>query len=245
MKRNLTFLLTALLLLTGLNVWAQSRTEITDVLNRDLTGVTGSSYTSWEGKTSNSDAVYAGQSAGGNESIQLRSNNSNSGIITTASGGTLTNVTVVWNSSTINGRTLNVYGSHTAYNSPTELYNDETDGDLLGTIVKGESEELAISGSYEYIGLRSATGAMYLTEIDITWTTGGTPPQETVATPTFNPEAGTYPEPLSVTISCATEGATIYYTTDGSTPSESSTEYTTALSITETTTVKAIATKDG
>ena len=47
MKRNLTFLLTALLLLTGLNVWAQSRTEITDVLNRDLTGVTGTSYTSW------------------------------------------------------------------------------------------------------------------------------------------------------------------------------------------------------
>ena len=52
MKRNLTFLLTALLLLTGLNVWAQSRAEITDVLNRDLTGVTSTSYTGWEGKTS-------------------------------------------------------------------------------------------------------------------------------------------------------------------------------------------------
>ena len=108
MKRKLTFLLTALLLLTGMNVWAQSRTSITDVLNRELTGVTGSTYTSWEGKTSNSDAVYAGQSAGGNNAIQLRSNGNSSGIITTASGGTLTNVTVVWNSSTNNGRTLNV-----------------------------------------------------------------------------------------------------------------------------------------
>ncbi|MBQ6306888.1 MAG: chitobiase/beta-hexosaminidase C-terminal domain-containing protein [Bacteroidales bacterium] len=245
MKRNLTFLLTALLLLTGMNVWAQSRTEITDVLNRELTGVTITSYTGWEGKTSNSDAVYAGNSAGGNESIQLRSNNSNSGIITTASGGTLTNVTVIWNSNTNDGRTLNVYGSHSAYTSPTELYNDETDGDLLGTIVKGESEELAISGSYEYLGLRSASGAMYLTEIDITWNTEGGTPQETVATPTFNPEAGTYSEAVSVTISCATEGATIYYTLDGSNPMEDGTVYTSAINITETTTVKAFAMKEG
>lgn len=245
MKRNLTFLLTALLLLTGLNVWAQSRTEITDVLNRELTGVTGTSYTAWEGKTSNSDAVYAGNSAGSNESIQLRSNNSNSGIITTASGGTLTNVTVTWNENTAEGRTLQVYGSHTAYTSPTELYSAETFGELLGTIVKGTSEELAITGSYEYLGLRSASGAMYLTEIDITWNSEGGTPQETVATPTFNPEAGTYSEAVSVTISCATEGATLYYTLDGSNPMEDGTVYTSAINITETTTVKAFAMKEG
>ena len=245
MKRNLTFLLTALLLLTGMNVWAQSRTEITDVLNRDLTGVTGTSYTAWEGKTSNSDAVYAGNSAGSNESIQLRSNNSNSGIITTASGGTLTNVTVTWNENTAEGRTLQVYGSHTAYTSPTELYSAETFGELLGTIVKGTSEELAITGSYEYLGLRSASGAMYLTEIDITWNSEGGTPQETVATPTFNPEAGTYSEAVSVTISCATEGATLYYTLDGSNPMEDGTVYTSAINITETTTVKAFAMKEG
>ena len=245
MKRNLTFLLTALLLLTGLNVWAQSRTEITDVLNRDLTGVTGTSYTSWEGKTSNSDAVYAGQSAGSNESIQLRSNNSNSGIITTASGGTVTNVIVTWNENTAVGRTLQVYGSHTAYTSPTELYSAETFGELLGTIVKGTSEELAISGSFEYVGLRSASGAMYLSEIDITWNADGGTPQETVATPTFNPEAGTYSEAVSVTISCATEGATIYYTLDGTNPMEDGIVYTSAINITETTTVKAFAMKEG
>ena len=245
MKRNLTFLLTALLLLTGMNVWAQSRTEITDVLNRELTGITGNSYTFWEGKTSNSDAVYAGQSAGGNESIQLRSNNSNSGIITTASGGTVTNVIVTWNENTADNRTLQVYGSHSAYTSPTELYNAETSGELLGTIVKGESEELAISGSFEYIGLRSASGAMYLTEIDITWNTEGGTPQETVATPTFNPEAATYSEAISVTISCATEGATIYYTLDGSNPMEVGSVYTNAIGITETTTVKAFAMKEG
>ena len=125
MKRKLTFLLTAFLLLTGMTSWGQLRSTIIDHLDRELTGVTGSTYTSWEGKTSNSDAVYAGQSAGSYESIQLRSNNSNSGIITTASGGTVTNITVTWNSNTADGRTLNVYGSHSAYTSPTELYDPE------------------------------------------------------------------------------------------------------------------------
>lgn len=68
---------------------------------------------------------------------------------------------------------------------------------------------------------------------------------ETCATPTFSPVAGTYYEPQSVTLSCATPGSTIYYTTDGSDPTTSSTEYTSAIPVSETTTIKAIATADG
>ena len=68
---------------------------------------------------------------------------------------------------------------------------------------------------------------------------------ETVATPTFSPDAGTYTEAQSVTISCETTGATIYYTTDGSDPSASSTKYSSAIAVGETTTIKAIAVKDG
>ena len=244
MKHRLTFLLTALLLLTGMTSWGQLRSVITDQLDRELTGVTGTSYTSWEGKTSNSDAVYAGQSAGGNESIQLRSSNSNSGIITTASGGTLTSVAVIWNSNTNDGRTLNVYGSHSAYTSPTELYDENTQGTLLGTIVMGTSSELEINEPYEYIGLRSNGGAMYLTEIDITWESeGGTPPTPTVATPTFTPAAGTYYEPQNVSITCATEGATIYYSLN----SESGpwTVYTSAIMVAESETLCAYAVKEG
>ena len=247
MKRKLTFLLTALLLLTGLASWGQLRTEVTDVLNRELTGVTGTTYSSWSGKTSNSDAVYAGQSAGGNESIQLRSNNSNSGIITTASGGNVTQVEVTWNSNTANGRTLNVYGSNTAYSDPTELYNASTQGTLIGTIVYGTNTVLEITDSYTFIGMRSASGAMYLTEIDITWSTEGSSPQQSVATPTFSPAEGSYFEPQQVTISCATEGATICYTTDGTDPNENSAQFTPGvpLNISETTTVKAKAYKSG
>ena len=68
---------------------------------------------------------------------------------------------------------------------------------------------------------------------------------ETVATPTFSPDAGTYTEAQSVTISCETTGATIYYTTDGTNPSASSTKYSSAIAVGETTTIKAIAVKDG
>ena len=62
-----------------------------------------------------------------------------------------------------------------------------------------------------------------------------------VATPTFSPQGGTYSDAQSVTISCATEGATIYYTTDGSTPTTSSSVYSSAINVSETTTIKAIA----
>ncbi len=62
-----------------------------------------------------------------------------------------------------------------------------------------------------------------------------------VAKPTFSPAAGTYSEAQSVTISCATSGATIYYTLDGEEPTDQSTEYTGAINVSETTTIKAIA----
>lgn len=157
-------------------VWADGsgNTSTVDELTRETTGVSGTSYTSWSGKTSNSLAVYAGQSAGGNDAIQLRSNNSNSGIITTTSGGKATKVSVTWNINTADDRTLNVYGKNTAYSSPTDLYGDAA-GTLIGTIVRGTSTELTISGDYEYIGLRSASGAMYLDEIQITWSSGVDP----------------------------------------------------------------------
>ena len=74
---------------------------------------------------------------------------------------------------------------------------------------------------------------------------GGVPPTPTVATPTFTPAAGTYFEAQTVSITCATEGATIHYTIDGSEPTTNSTIYTTPLAIGETTTVKAIAVKEG
>ena len=249
MKRKITKLMAALALLVAFALpatgWGQTTTEVTDVLNLAFTGVSGgTNYVNWSGKTSNSEAVYAGNSAGDNQSIQLRSANSNSGIVTTASGGTVTKVTVTWNSNTTSERTLNVYGKNTAYTAATDLYNSSNQGTLLGTIVYGTSTELIIDGSYEFIGMRSASGAMYLTEIDIIWATDGEAPTPTCATPTFTPAAGTYTEAQNVTIACDTEDATIHYTIDGTEPTAESAVYSDALTIEETTTVKAIAVKD-
>ena len=144
-----------------------------DVLNNSFTGVTGTSYSDWSAKGgSASDAVYAGNSAGGNNSIQLRSSN-NSGIISTVSGGKAKKVTVSWNSNTANERTLDIYGKNTAYSATSDLYSSEsaTQGTKLGSIVNGTGTELTITGDYAYIGLRSNSGAMYLDAIQITWST--------------------------------------------------------------------------
>ena len=65
--------------------------------------------------------------------------------------------------------------------------------------------------------------------------------------PMFNPVAGEYTEVTSVILSCATEGAAIYYTLDGTEPTVESTEYTApiALSVDGVYTVKAIAVAEG
>ncbi len=62
-----------------------------------------------------------------------------------------------------------------------------------------------------------------------------------VSKPTFSPDGGTFTEPVTVEISCATPSVTIYYTTDGSSPLTNGTRYTAALTISETTTLKAVA----
>lgn len=68
-----------------------------------------------------------------------------------------------------------------------------------------------------------------------------------VARPTFSPDAGTYYNSIEVTLSCKTEGASIYYTLNGEDASEQSTLYEGAFMLDElgTYTINAVAIKDG
>ena len=70
-----------------------------------------------------------------------------------------------------------------------------------------------------------------------------------VAAPTADPQPETYTGTQYITMSCATDGATIYYTTDGSDPTDSNNnarmEYSEHICVEETTTIKAYATKEG
>ena len=147
----------------------------TDEITYSFIGVSGTSYSNWTGKAGASGAVYAGQSAGGNNAIQLRGT-SPSGIITTTSGGYAKKVTITWNANTPatteQNRTLSVYGKNTAYSETAELYNNSNQGTLLGEFVSTSSTtELTISGNYQYVGIRSKSGALYLDGIDIEWGT--------------------------------------------------------------------------
>ncbi|WP_263355884.1 chitobiase/beta-hexosaminidase C-terminal domain-containing protein [Acidicapsa ligni] len=62
-----------------------------------------------------------------------------------------------------------------------------------------------------------------------------------VSIPIFSLVSGAYSTPQSLTITNATSGATIYYTTNGAAPSNASNLYTGPIAITATVTVKAIA----
>lgn len=156
--------------------------QVEDVLTREWTGIENNAgYSSWSDLTSTSSAKYSGNSAGSHDAIQLRSNNSNSGIVTTVSGGKVKKIIVEWEGNTLDKRTLNVYGKNSAYTNPTDLYDDSKSksGEELGTIVKGTSTELEITGDYSYIGLRSDDGAMYLTSITIIWEVADEEPEQT------------------------------------------------------------------
>ena len=76
--------------------------------------------------------------------------------------------------------------------------------------------------------------------------TGGNEDPDRVEAPVFSPIAGTYKDAVNVTLTCATSGASIYYTLDGTEPSINSTLYTNSgIHLTESATVKAVAYLNG
>ncbi len=91
----------------------------------------------------------------------------------------------------------------------------------LGDKIDGESTQLRI------------------VSITVTYTPG----EVAVARPVATPPAGFYTEAQSVALTCATEGAEIYYTLDGTEPDATKTRYTAAVSIDKNTTLKAVAVK--
>lgn len=192
--------------------------EVTDVLTVESLKLTATSYAKadFSDIQLNSSAVYAGNALKGNNpagTIQLNKKDANgTGIVTTASGGTVTKIVVGWHDNTDGSRNIKIYGSNTPYSSGKDLYNSATQGTLIGSLQKGETE-LVVEGDFQYFGIYPS-GALFLNEIQVTWETGGEV-LERVEAPTFSVAGGLYTEATDVTISCATAGATIHYAVNG------------------------------
>ena len=222
MKHKLTFLLTALLLLTGMTSWGQFRTEASIDFSaqgyanaEDLDGVVidiDDDVTIVFNKgTGNTTPKYY------NSGNAIRTYGGNNFVV--SSTGTISSITITFGSSDGTNAITTDVGS---FSSPTWT---------------GSSSEVTFT-------VGGTSGNRRIKGVSVTYTSGGGQ-QETVATPTFTPAEGTYYEPQSVSISCATDGATICYTTDGTEPTESSSQYSVPLTISETTTLKAKAFKSG
>ena len=143
-----------------------------DTLTRDTTGITDSSYDNWENEDYSSGVFYKGRSAGSNSSIQLRVKESSEGVVSysNANNFDVKKVTVQFESHTTDGNSVQIYGKNTAYSSASELFNDQTQGTLLGTIVCGaQTNSITVQESFKYIGIKSTSGAVYLSSVAIQW----------------------------------------------------------------------------
>ncbi len=157
---------------------------VTDVLTSVGLGATatgGNSYADFTGKTFTSNAIYAANMSAGNvDAIQLRSKSSNSGIVSTTSGGKLKKVVLTWASNTSAGRKVQIYGSNTAYTAPTDLYGTNQ-GTMLAELNINDATEyvstLEVTDDYEYVGIRSQADALYLTSVEIEWEGEAAPEQ--------------------------------------------------------------------
>lgn len=114
--------------------------------------------------------------------------------------------------------------------------DDNGDGTYKIYVVADATRILAKNTANAYFGFYTGSGYNALVLV---------PVMEQVATPTFSPAAGEVVSGTEVTISCATNGATVHYTVDGTDPTSSSASYSAPIIITATTTIKAIAVKDG
>lgn len=146
------------------------------------------------------------------------------------------------NSLTI-GDGTNIWKSVTVSGSNNTGINTYTDGEALtGT---NKLRITATAGNGTTSGLRISKVEIFISEPSFVYSDYCTTVvAAAVATPTFTPVGGTYDEVQNVTISCETDGATIYYTINGDEPTKDSTPYNTGDAIVVTlgtTTIKAIA----
>jgi len=125
-------------------------------------GYTELSYTSTV-----AGVAYKAQANGGTSCIQIRTDKSNSGVVSTTSGGYIKSVQIIQNAEK-EAKEVQIYGSNTAFTAPTDLY-DAAKSTKIGALTKLD-QTFTLLENYRYIGVRSSSGARYLDKIIVTWT---------------------------------------------------------------------------
>lgn len=147
---------------------------VDELTMESFTSISDTKYDDYFCTSTVTGITYYAQMASGNNSIQLRSKNSNSGIVVTENNNkyVLVSVEVEWNSNTSINNELDFYGKETGYVSPANLYStsgNTEQGTELGKVIYGTSTSLEIENPYEFIGMRSKSGAIYINKITLKW----------------------------------------------------------------------------
>jgi hypothetical protein len=133
----------------------------------------------------------------------------------------------------------NVMNAHLTYDGTiltmtlTDMVTGATFSASRGIDIPG-----AVKGNSAYVGFTAGTGGGTATQDILNWVYT---PARVTALPTFSPGTGVYTSAQTVTISDATPGATLYFTTNGTTPTTASQTYTGPVTVSTSGTLKAIA----
>lgn len=183
-------MLTLLTIVCTVGGYAQE--TVTDELTATILNIT-SSYNKFATQTLSSGASYDGAAYVGtgknNNGIQIKVDQIKksfyTGIITSASGGTIKSITINFNSN--NSNALGIYGKNTAYTTADDLF-----GSAAGELIKNVSNSktavtITPNKAYKFIGFKSNKGTIYIDKITIVWEKAATTPTTTT---TFGASSG-------------------------------------------------------
>jgi hypothetical protein len=99
-----------------------------------------------------------------------------------------------------------------------------------------------VGANAAFVGFTGGTGGNSASQKILNWTYSTQTPGSVTAAPAFSPAGGSYTAAQSVTITDATSGAVIHYTTNGTTPTASSATYASPIAVgSGSTTIEALA----
>lgn len=157
---------------------------VTDELTATTLNVSTKSYQKFATKTLSSGASYDGAAfidSNNPKGIQIKAKKDTkgfyTGIITSASSGTIKSITINFNSA--NSNTLGIYGKNTAYTTADDLF-----GSAAGELIKNvDNSKTAVTitpdKAYKFIGFKSNKGTIYIDKITIVWEKAATTPATT------------------------------------------------------------------